>query len=300
MAATQPRFPITGLRSVELLVPDLDKAVTFYCDVWGLVETSRDSDAVYLRGSGSDPYLIALRSSDCVAVESVTYRADAGTDLETLRASLLQAGAPAVGEVAERPSFGGGQGFEFRDLSNRRLVIVQHDQQLAPLPGGGSRPTRLAHVNMNCADITSEIAFNEQGLGFLLTDLSSLMGFLRTNDDHHAIVLANETVSTLNHIAFLHDTLEDVMIAGGRMCDAGYPIAWGPGRHGPGDNVFLYFLDPFGIVIEHTAEILIVDDSYKFRGPADWNWPPGRSDQWGIGVHKSDATKRAQRAIPFD
>ena len=30
------------------------------------------------------------------------------------------------------------------------------------------------------------------------------------------------------------------------MIDAGYPIAWGVGSHGPGDNVFAYFVDQFG------------------------------------------------------
>ena len=46
------------------------------------------------------------------------------------------------------------------------------------------------------------------------------------------------------------------------MRDSGFAPAWGPGRHGPGDNAFNYFLDPFGIVIEYTAEVEQIDDSY--------------------------------------
>ncbi len=38
---------------------------------------------------------------------------------------------------------------------------------------------------------------------------------------------------TMNYVAFLHASAEDLMKAGGKMCDAGYPIGWGPGRHGP-------------------------------------------------------------------
>jgi len=44
------------------------------------------------------------------------------------------------------------------------------------------------------------------------------------------------------------------MRGSGRMIDAGFPIAWGVGRHGPGDNVFSYFIDPVGTVIEYTAD----------------------------------------------
>lgn len=70
--------------------------------------------------------------------------------------------------------------------------------------------------------------------------------------------------------------LDSLMRGVGRMIDHGYQIGWGVGRHGPGDNIFAYFVDPFGFVIEYTAEVLQVDDSYQPRGPGDWKWPPGR------------------------
>ena len=49
--------------------------------------------------------------------------------------------------------------------------------------------------------------------------------------------------------------IDSVMRGGGRMKDAGFAIEWGPGRHGPGDNAFNYFVGPFGEVIEYTASI---------------------------------------------
>lgn len=292
-------FVCTALRSVDLVVPDLAKAVAFYTGIWGLVEVERVDGIVYLRGTGRDAYLVSLREGAAPAVAGIAYRVADTTDLAGLRDRAVAAGARVEDDIAPRPESGGGQGFTLRDLKGRRLLLVQGDRQLEPIVDDAHRPGRLAHVNINCADISSEIAFYEQGLGFQLTDLSNLMGFLRTNGDHHAIVLANETVDTLNHIAFLHDSLESVMKAGGKMCDAGYPVAWGPGRHGPGDNVFLYFIDPFGFVIEHTAEVLLIDDNFRFGGPEEWIWPPGRTDQWGIAPPKGDACKRAQRSIPF-
>lgn len=89
------------------------------------------------------------------------------------------------------------------------------------------------------------------------------------------------------------------MRGGGRMKDAGYGIEWGPGRHGPGDNAFNYFVGPAGFVIEYTADVEQVDDSYQARGPADWTWPAGRSDQWGISAPPSARLKEAQRQIGF-
>ena len=126
-----------------------------------------------------------------------------------------------------------------------------------------------------------------------------MMAFVRCNSDHHAVVVADANVNGLNHVAFLMPDLESVMRGSGRMIDAGFPIAWGVGRHGPGDNVFAYFIDPVGFVIEYTAEVLQVDDDYKFKGPSEWVWPPGRTDQWGIAPPKADHVKVAQVAIPY-
>ena len=44
-----------------------------------------------------------------------------------------------------------------------------------------------------------------------------------------------------------------------------YAIEWGPGRHGPGNNAFNYFIDPFGVVIEYTAEVEQIDDELPRR-----------------------------------
>ena len=74
--------------------------------------------------------------------------------------------------------------------------------------------------------------------------------------------------------------------ASGRMKDNGYPVEWGPGRHGPGDNVFAYFCGPDEVPIEYTSEVLQIDDGYVPRGGDYWKFPPdGRT----IGASRSRA-----------
>ena len=292
-------FPLSALRSVELLVPDLSSAAAFYTSIWGLFEAAREDDALWLRGTGTDCHVLRLAHDASAAVVSLTFRAAPETDLATLRDRMAAAGATLDADVSASHEHGGGVVLSMRDSVGRGIQVVQGDTMMPPLADHRNRPGRLAHVNLNTSDIDRDIRFFEQGLGFRLTDRSSTMAFLRTNDDHHSIVLARATRDTLNHIAFNHDHWEDVMRASGRMLDAHFPIGWGPGRHGPGDNIFVYFVDPFGIVIEHTAEVLRVNDSYRVGGPADWVWPEGRLDQWGIAPPKTDRCKAAQLAIPF-
>jgi catechol 2,3-dioxygenase len=125
------------------------------------------------------------------------------------------------------------------------------------------------------------------------------MAFMRCNSDHHSIALADSNADTLNHIAFVMPDLDAVMRGAGRMRDAGWPIEWGVGRHGPGNNVFAYFVGPDDFVIEYTADVLQVDDTYRVGGPSDWQWPPGRFDQWGVSQPPSERIKQAQKTIRF-
>ena len=125
------------------------------------------------------------------------------------------------------------------------------------------------------------------------------MAFMRCNTDHHNIALADADNNCLNHIAFVMPDLDSVMKGGGRLKDAGHSIHWGPGRHGPGNNLFNYFLGPFGFPIEYTAEVSQVDDSYRTGGPADWKWPPGRIDHWGISVKDTAKIGAAERQWGF-
>src|SRR5262249_31544821 len=52
---------ITGLRSVELGVPDLDKAAAFYRNVWGLEDVVSTGDTLHLRGTGAEHHVLTLR-----------------------------------------------------------------------------------------------------------------------------------------------------------------------------------------------------------------------------------------------
>jgi catechol-2,3-dioxygenase len=293
------RFPVAALRSVDLATPDLAGSERFYTEVWGLDVAARADGVTYLAASGSDHHVLALYQGNAAQLLSVTFRAATGGDLDRLAASAVAAGATLLAGPAANPGPDGGSLVTLREPQGSTLRLVYGDVRKADRGPLADRPTRLAHVNINSRDVEGLQTFYEKALGFRLADRSKAMAFVRTNSDHHAVVIAEAPVNGLNHVAFLMPTLEAVMRGSGRMVDHGFAIGWGVGRHGPGDNVFAYFVDPTGVVIEYTAEVLQVDDSYVVRGAKDWVWPPGRMDQWGIAPPKPDHVKAAQLAIPF-
>ncbi|SIQ43052.1 catechol 2,3-dioxygenase [Rhizobium sp. RU35A] len=291
-------FPITALRSVEISTPDLPASVDFYTRIWGLEQVGEHQGKVFLAATGDDFHVLELKAGDASELRKITFRVRARDELEALRTRAADSGCEILRDIGPADGPAGGIRLVIREPQGSVLEFVHGDRRREGR-GVANRVQRLAHVNINSTAIEALSAFYRDVLGFRLTDRSKMMAFLRCNDDHHAVVLAEAPVNGLNHIAFLMPDLESVMRGSGLVVDKGHPIGWGVGRHGPGDNVFAYFVDPHGVVIEYTAEVLQVDDDYRVKGPDEWVWPPGRTDHWGIAPPKSEACKKAQLAVPF-
>ncbi|MBX3642937.1 MAG: VOC family protein [Rubrivivax sp.] len=292
---------IEGLRSVALTVPDLAAAEAFYTRTWRLDVAGRGTDMLYLRGSGSDHHLLALHAAPGTPrIRQVTLRAREASALAAIAQATLAAGGTVERAPAPAGDPAGGTSLLIRDGDGRRIEVVHGDaRRVADDPAPPDQPLRLAHAVLNSHDVAATQAFFERALGFVLADRTRIMAFLNCDADHHSIALGDTDNDALNHVAFLMPSLDAVMRGGGRMQDAGHAIEWGPGRHGPGDNAFNYFIDPFGIVIEYTAEVQQIDDGYRAGAPADWTWPAGRVDQWGISPPPSARLKQAQREVLF-
>ena len=56
-----------------------------------------------------------------------------------------------------------------------------------------------------------------------------------------------------NHIAFFHDGREELRRAAEVLLDQGTPIEFGPGKHGMGEQDYLYVREPGGMRVELNA-----------------------------------------------
>ena len=290
---------ISALRSVALTVPDLTLAEDFFTRTWHLQVVARSDNALYLRGAGSDHHLLALHHAPGAArILHITLRARSLNALSLAAQKTVAAGGRVLAPTAPLTEPGGGQAMTLTDPDGRVFRLVCDDEQLDTIDVP-DMPLRLAHVVLNSSHVENTRQFMEAALDFSMSDRTRIMAFMRCNNDHHSVALGDTDNNALNHIAFLMPDIDAVMRGGGRMQEAGFPIEWGPGRHGPGDNAFNYFIGPFDLVIEYTAEVEQIDDSYQTGQPSDWTWPPGRVDQWGISPPPSARLKEAQRAVVF-
>jgi catechol 2,3-dioxygenase len=295
--------PLRALRSVDIGLADVPAAEKFFTETWNLQVADRAGQVVYLRGSGADHHLLALHPRARSELLSITLRASSPQALDALARDALAHGGSIVSPRQPVTEPGGGEAVVVRDPQGRILRFVVGDARNTDTAGHKDQPIQLAHAVLNSHDVAAALPFYEKALGMRLSDRTRIMAFVRIPQDgagdHHSIALADADNDCLNHIAFVMPDVDSVMRGGGRMKDAGYATEWGPGRHGPGDNAFNYFVGPAGFVIEYTSDVEQIDDSYPVGSPDDWKWPAGRVDQWGISAPPSKTLKEAQRQIAF-
>lgn len=290
---------ITSLRSVEIGAGNMKSVREFYGGLFGLREVGTEKEITYLRGTGPAHHALALHPAPFPCMIRVVLETTDRDAVQEIHRKVREWGDLPIEDPAEIVRIDGGYGFGFKDIEGRNFAVICEAQTHQPEPDDVERPTKLSHVNLNADDNPRSTDLLMKALGMELRDETKIMRFMGCNDDHHSIVVAKSGGPTLNHISFELPNLEAVMLGTGRMIDAGYPIEWGVGRHGPGDNVFSYYAGPEEFPIEYCSEMSQMDETYVFKGPDEWNFPPGRVDQWGVGTAPTKRLKRIQSMMRF-
>ncbi|MEU4420180.1 VOC family protein [Actinoplanes sp. NPDC024001] len=280
---------ITHLRHVDLAVPDYDKQLEFYTDMWGLDAETTDEGIAFLAAAGSpEQYSVRLRKAAEKRLDLIAFGATNEADVNALAERLGRAGIKLVSEPGKLQTPGGGYGFRFFDIDGR-TVEVSCDvavRQHRRLEEGESVPVKLSHVVINSPNPEATVAFYNAHLNFALSDtlmhprMGEMMWFLRTNRWHHSLAIARGPHVSLHHASFEMRGIDEYMRGTGRLLRGGVEKVWGPGRHMAGNNTFSYFLDPHGNTIEYTTELEELDEDTWHPHLYDFS-DPTVSDQWG-------------------
>jgi catechol 2,3-dioxygenase-like lactoylglutathione lyase family enzyme len=278
---------VRALRSIDLGFPDVAPMLRFFTDVWNLTPVGEDNGEHHLRGTGGFHHILGLREAPKTELIRITFDAADRAAVDALHGQVVGLGLETIDAPAPLRQPFGDYGFGFKDPEGRNLAVVCGVADYADTGDKKDRPRKLSHVNLNTGDHEATLACFRDALGFKVSDTTPKLRFLSCGNDHHSVVLGFSGGATLNHIAFEMPDLDSVMRGAGRMRDAGHGLEWGPGRHGPGNNVFCYFLGPQDVPIEYTGEMTQIDETHRAGAPENWKWPPGRLDHWGINAGPS-------------
>lgn len=283
---------VGSLRGIVMRGPGLTHTLPFYEDMWGLSLAHREDGVALLRGTGSEPFLYGLKDGPVYGIEYIHFAMPDRASMDALHAQVVQRGARVLGRPAPFEDYAGGYGFEVLDPDDRRLRFRTEALTLGE-EADWAKPRKVSHVVLNTPDMEGVQDFYAEVLGFRVSDYSAdQMVFLRCNTDHHSIALVRAVYPSVNHVAFEMPTLDEFMRGIGRMKQKGHVPSWGPGRHGPGNNPFAYFVSPSGFVIEFTSEVQQIDEATHEVQV----WSRDRPDSMDIWMTAGPPTP-AQRAV---
>ena len=160
--------------------------------------------------------------------------------------------------------------FAVTDPDGRRVVFG------LPIRVSGiqsTMPARLQHFVCASARLAELLAFYRDSLGARESDrvlegeaLAAI--FLRSDPEHHSFAAFRAPASRPDHHCYETSGWMDIRDWGDRMARLRIPLWWGPGRHGPGNNLFFMIEDPDGHKVEFSAELERLPEDAKFR-----TWP---------------------------
>jgi catechol-2,3-dioxygenase len=265
--------------------PKLSETRPFYENVWGLTNVpSANEHAEFLKAEGEEPWVFGFTHGEQAKMTCLRLGLATRALVDQAAEILTAEGVALLSEPGLLAGPGDYYGLAFVDPDGRAVELSATDKKINARSQNPLKPSRLSHVVLNSMHARATADFYVRVLGFTVSDWyeKDAIIFLRCNDDHHCVGIGQGSNAKLNHAAFLLPDQEAVVRAGERVQSYGALPIWGPGRHGPGGNVFVYHKDPSDFVIEYTAELIQIGADTNWVAK-EWRRTPENANVWGTG-----------------
>lgn len=285
------------VRHVAFKVRDVEPSARYLESRWGLIPTGNETDhtdSAGFAGTLDSRPLVKLSEGPAKGIDHVSFAARDEAAVDAMATRVQRLGLHLVREPG--PDEDGIYGMRCRDAAGLQVEVALTNPtptngtpSAAPIP---DRPMLISHVVINTPDLEETSALYCELFGFEISDrYGDFMTFLRCNRFHHSLAFSQAAHTSLNHVAFEMGSIDAVMRGTSRLQNEGQGAIWGPGRHGPGDNVFAYFLDPNGLLMEYTSGLEIFDEADP-RAAKVWAiGEPESENLWGTGDPSDDAAE---------
>lgn len=310
--SANPVIKVADIAWLEFEKPDLVRAEAF-ATAFGFSTVLRTGTELLLRGADAGAPCVIVRRGAGTRFLGAAFQAQDAADLARL--------ATATGtQIRPLPETIGGRAVNLVNPSGMPVQVVAGLHQLGPLPSqdvhtfnfGGRRNRvnetqrpprepakvqRLGHLVLQSTKYVEALNWYLDTLGMIVSDFlyfpgqrerGPTMSFIRCDRgsdpaDHHTLALALGPANRYVHSAYQVSDLDALAAGGQHLADHGYFRSWGIGRHVQGSQLFDYWRDPDGFLVEHFA------DGDMFDCTLDPGWAPFTASglaQWGPPVSK--------------
>ncbi|MEV0464914.1 VOC family protein [Nocardia tengchongensis] len=315
--ARNPVVKALDLAWLEFEKPDLDRAETF-AHAFGFTTAMRTTEGLQLRGTDPGSPCVLIRRSSRSRFVGPAFRAADSADLLRLASATGSRPVPL-------PESLGGLTLDLTDPSLLKVRVVAETHELQALQPqqphvlnlgheilrinatqrplrAPARVQRLGHVVVQTTKYRETLDWYLENLGLIVSDFlyypgqrerGPVMSFIRcdrgsTPADHHTLALTLGPSNRYVHSAYQVADLDALAAGGEFLHDHGYHRSWGIGRHIQGSQIFDYWRDPDGFMVEHFSDGDMFDCSLEpgwapmtASGLAQWG-PPATKDFLGL------------------
>jgi len=288
----RPAANITRASHVVLTANDLGASREFYSGVLGMVVTEQTPSALYMRGleERSHHSLVLKRAPGQGRCERIGLRVLSEDDLDALSEHFTAndirfdwAQVPHQGRTLHVSDTVGTPLELCASMDEAENLLQRFDLYRS------ASPQRIDHFQIAAQNVERAMRFY-MPLGFRLTEYTAKDGtdeiwgaWLARKGNPHDIVFANGRGPRLHHFAYTVRETHELI----HVCDVASALGQaarmerGPGRHGIGNALFVYFRDPDGHRIElFTSHYQAIDVDVE---PMRWDLSnTRRTHLWGL------------------
>jgi catechol 2,3-dioxygenase-like lactoylglutathione lyase family enzyme len=310
--SADPVIKVHDVAWLEFEKPDLVRAEAF-ARAFGFGTALRTADELCLRGTDSGSPCVLIRRGPRSRFVGAAYTAQDHSDVlrlaEATGTRMRALPEPLGGVVVDLVDPSGGTvrvvagTHQLESLAAQAPLQLNFGHELARInttqrpPCEPTRVQRLGHVVMQTTKYLEALHWYLDHLGMIVSDFQyypgrrdrgPVMSFIRcdrgqTPADHHTLAMALGPSNRYVHSAYQVSDI-DAMGAGARyLAGLGYHRSWGMGRHIQGSQIFDYWRDPDGFLVEHFS------DGDMFDHTVEPGWAPFSASglsQWGPPITK--------------
>jgi catechol-2,3-dioxygenase len=267
------------IHHVGLRVRDLHEATRRWAIQFGLTVRRQTAERALLACS-YEPYSLELIADPAAGVDHTGYELAREVSLGDAVAHLERLGI----EHRREP-----EALHLRDPDGHGVELVPYAPDDDPRPAiaratdtlAAFHPRKLGHVNSLTGDLHALSEFYVAVLGMRVTDHLGEEGiWLHVNADHHTLALVEKGHAHFHHLAFELTDWGELRVALDHLAQHGRWLAWGPVRHGVGQNLSAYVRIP-----EEECLVELYTDMEQLQAdhqPRRWPDNAHSSNTWGI------------------
>ncbi|MGV2181469.1 VOC family protein [Rhizobium rhizogenes] len=253
-------------------------------DTAQLSSNARSCEINYVEGQEDGVVSIGFEAVDSAAVDEIIRRVRS-ENLDVVRDT------PRLSDIEKSITFRTGLGpiFEVHSPVTRQRHRAHHYNPC--------RIERLDHCTTRTDDPQSFHDLVTRLMGLRLSDRTENFSnaWYRGADGYHHLLSAG-IGSGLHHYGFAARSVIDMADLADMLAAKGKRLLWGLGRHGAGNNIFSYYRDPLGCIVEVSTSMERIDTD-DLREPGIWSNADKQDlmDLWGSTAPDGFAAK----TIPF-